>query len=151
MSTEPTVQIPVSILNLMKGQCGNITVFLHRLGYELAQGNIEAADKLRSEISYENEYLQKYLSGDMTAITDAEFLTAESRAADYTREQLELNPKIKLAATQSVEAVALYDALDMAYTLDGQIPCRLATMLKDRLGEMRDKLISVVQTHDSPF
>ncbi len=151
MNTEKQVLLPISVVNILHGQCGNIDILLARLEAELEVPNIKAANLTRSEISLEVEYIRKYLPPSDFSIDEEEFLTAESRQKESVTAKPELNPKIKLAATQSCEAVALYTALDMAYTLDGEIPCRLAAMLKDRLGEMSERLISVVQTHDLPF
>lgn len=151
MNDRPVVELPVSDLLLIQGQCGNLDVLLDKLEMELEVPNVEAANFTRSEISLELEYLKKYLPENEPTISAQEFLTAKSLQKESVTAKPELNPKIKLAATQSCEAVALYAALDMAYTLDGEIPCRLAAMLKERLGEMSERLISVVQTHDLPF
>ena len=151
MSEEPTVQIPISTLNLMKGQCGNIVVLLHRLGYELAKADIEAADAIRSEISLELEYLQRYIPENEPDTAPPKTLLQKALENEAPKTPPPSDLKLAVARKLAEEAEALFIACEMAYTLDGAISCALAKMLSSRITEVAAQLRGLVLVDDIPF
>ncbi len=151
MTDERKISMPVSIINILYGQCGNIDTLLKRMRDETANGLLAAAETTGGEIAIELEYMRKYLPPYDTTLTRGEFLTAESRQVDKseTREP----PSTELIETSQLvgEAEALFTACEMAYTLDGEMPCILGEMLGHRLTEASANLRSLVPFPYYPF
>ncbi len=151
MQNEQTIEVPVSDLILIAGQCGNIDVLLARLEQELEVPNIKAANFTRSEISLELEYLKKYIPEYKAARVQQEFLTAESRDVIPPFPKDKATSELVEASNMAEEAEALFIACEMGYMLDGSISCVLGKMLSNRIVEIAAKLRSVVLVDTIPF